>query len=200
MVTSFISGSRRNNKIVRKKMDSQENTIIEGENLEKSEEEIVKMQQELEEARAKSEAANDMMLRLAAELDNYKKRTMKEQESLRKYANQNLIKEFFAVLDNLERAIASANESEDLNSLIEGVKMIFKQIYTILQKEGVNRIDAVGEKFDPNLHEAVAHIPSDEFPENTIIEELQKGYILQDRVIRPSMVVVSKGSLKDNEQ
>jgi len=181
-------------------MDSQENTIIEGENLEKSEEEIVKMQQELEEARAKSEAANDMMLRLAAELDNYKKRTMKEQESLRKYANQNLIKEFFAVLDNLERAIASANESEDLNSLIEGVKMIFKQIYTILQKEGVNRIDAVGEKFDPNLHEAVAHIPSDEFPENTIIEELQKGYILQDRVIRPSMVVVSKGSLKDNEQ
>lgn len=158
------------------------------------EEEIARMQQELEEARAKSEAANDMMLRLAAEMENYKKRALKEQELLKKYANQNLVKELLPVLDNLERALKSASESKDLDAFLEGVAMILKQMKTVLEKEGLVEVKAVGEVFDPNYHEAVAHVPSDEVSENIIIEELQKGYIMHDRVLRPSMVVVSKGN------
>lgn len=162
-----------------------------------NEEDFARMQQELEEARAESEAATDKLMRLAAEFDNYKKRNIKEQESIRKYAAQNLIKELLPILDNLERAIDSANESSEVNSLIDGVKMILKQLYTVLEKEGVSVIKAVGETFDPNFHEAVVHVPSDEYPENVIVQEYQKGYILHDRIIRPSMVAVSKGPVEE---
>lgn len=162
-----------------------------------NEEDFARMQQELEEARAESEAATDKLMRLAAEFDNYKKRNIKEQESIRKYAAQNLIKELLPILDNLERAIDSANESNEVNSLIDGVKMILKQLYTVLEKEGVSVIKAVGETFDPNFHEAVVHVPSDEYPENVIVQEYQKGYILHDRIIRPSMVAVSKGPVEE---
>lgn len=162
-----------------------------------NEEDFARMQQELEEARAESEAATDKLMRLAAEFDNYKKRNIKEQESIRKYAAQNLIKELLPILDNLERAIDSANESNEVNSLIDGVKMILRQLYTVLEKEGVSVIKAVGETFDPNFHEAVVHVPSDEYPENVIVQEYQKGYILHDRIIRPSMVAVSKGPVEE---
>jgi len=156
------------------------------------EETIIRMQQELEEAKSQSEAATDMMLRLAAELDNYKKRTVKERESLVKYAAENIIRELLPVLDNFERAIESANESRDFDSFHEGVKMIFSQMYSVLEKEGVRKIEAIGKAFDPTYHEAIMQMTSNEYPENTIIEEHQKGYILHDRVIRPSMVVVSR--------
>ncbi len=162
-----------------------------------NEEDFARMQQELEEAKAESEAATDKLMRLAAEFDNYKKRNIKEQESVRKYAAQNLIKELLPILDNLERAIDSANESKEVDSLIDGVKMTLKQLYTVLEKEGVSVIKAVGEIFDPNFHEAVVHVPSNEYPENVIVEEYQKGYILYDRVIRPSMVAVSKGAVEE---
>jgi len=161
-----------------------------------NEEEIARMQQELEEAKSQSEAATDMMLRLAAELDNYKKRTIKERESLLKYATQNIIKELLPIVDNLERAIESTNESRDFNLFLEGVKLILNQVSSLLEKEGVSKIDAVGKVFDPNVHEAVMHVASEEHPENVIIQELQKGYILYDKVLRPSMVVVSKGAEK----
>lgn len=162
-----------------------------------NEEDFARMQQELEEARAESSAATDKLMRLAAEFDNYKKRNIKEQETVRKYAVQNLIKELLPILDNLERAINSANESKDTDSLIDGIKMVLKQLYNVLEKEGVSEIKAVGEIFDPNFHEAVAHVPSNEYPENVIIEEFQKGYILHDRVIRPAMVAVSKGPTEE---
>ena len=152
-----------------------------------NESEIAKMQQELEQA-------NDMMLRLAAELENYKKRVAKDRESQIKYAAQNLIEELLPILDNFERAIESANKSEDFISLLEGVKMISKQMHDVLEKKGVSRIDAVGKTFDPTMHEAVMHIASEEHPENVVVEEFQKGYMLHDRVIRPAMVAVSKGA------
>jgi len=151
-----------------------------------AEQEMARMQQELEEA-------NDTMLRLAAELDNYKKRVVRERESLIKYAAQDIIQGLLQVLDNFERAIESANESKNFDSFFEGVKMIFKQMYDILERKGVSRIDAAGKVFDPNIHEAVMQITSEEHPENVVVEELQKGYMLHDRVIRPSMVAVSKG-------
>jgi len=150
-----------------------------------AEQEMVKMQRELEEA-------NDTMLRLAAELDNYKKRVAKERESLIKYATQDIIQELLPILDNFERAIESTGKSKDRDSLLEGVRMIFKQMYDTLERKGISRIDAVGETFDPAIHEAVMQLVSEEHPENVVVQELQKGYMLHDRVIRPSMVAVSK--------
>jgi len=157
---------------------------------ESAEEEMLRMQQELSEAR-------DMMLRLAAEMDNYKKRTMKERESLVKYATQGIIEDLLPVLDNFQRAIESASDLVDQDSFLEGVKMIYKQMHDVLEKKGVKRIDAVGETFDPNIHEAVMQIASEEHPENVVVEEFQKGYMLHDRVIRPAMVAVSKGAKEE---
>ena len=159
-----------------------------------SQEEMTLMQSELDEAKSQTQSAIDKMLRLAAEFDNYKKRNAKEYENIRKYAAENIIKELIPIVDNFERAIESATESKDFNSFIEGVKLILNQMLNLLDKEGVTRIKAVGEVFDPNVHEAVMHIASDEYPENVVTQELQKGYILRDRVVRPAMVSVSKGS------
>jgi molecular chaperone GrpE len=138
------------------------------------------------------------MLRLAAELDNYKKRVAKERESLIRYAAQDVLQELIPVLDNFERAIESADKSKDFVSFLEGVKMIYKNMYDVMGRKGLVGIDAVGETFDPNIHEAVMQVTSEEYPENVVVEELQKGYMLHDRVIRPSMVVVSKGKGEEN--
>jgi len=158
---------------------------------------MVRMQQELQTARSENAAAADMMLRLAAEMDNYKKRAIKERESLTKYGAQGTVQELLPTLDNLQRAIESASKSKDFDSFLEGVEMIFKQMCDALGRKGVSVIDAVGEIFDPNIHQAVVQITSEEYPENIVAEELQKGYMLHDRVIRPAMVAVSKGTGKE---
>ena len=167
------------------------------EETQESDQDISRMQQELEEARSENSAAADMMLRLAAEMDNYKKRVAKERESLIKFGSQGIVQELLPILDNFERAIESADKLSDFDSFLEGVGMIFKQMYDALERKGVRRIDAVGETFDPNIHEAVLQVASQEYPENIVVEELQKGYMLHDRVIRPSMVAVSKGSVEE---
>lgn len=159
-----------------------------------NDEEMALMQKELDDAKTKSEEAINKMMRLAAEFDNYKKRSAREHENIRKYASENIIKEMLPIVDNFERAIESANESNDFNSFLDGVRLILNQMVNLLGKEGVQQIKSVGEAFNPNIHEAVLHIASDEYPENIIVQELQKGYILNDRVIRPAMVAVSKGN------
>ena len=171
-----------------------ESTAEETEETQESDQDITKMQQELEVARSENAAAADMMLRLAAEMDNYKKRVLKERESLIKYGSQGIAQELLPILDNFQRAMESASKSKDFDSLLEGVGMIFKQMNDALERKGISKIDAVGETFDPNVHEAVMHVNSEEYPENAVIEELQKGYMLHDRVIRPAMVAVSKGA------
>jgi molecular chaperone GrpE len=118
---------------------------------------------------------------------------VQEYESIRKYAAENIIKGLLPIMDNFERAIESANESKDFSSFLEGVKLILNQMMNLLEREGVTKISSVGESFDPNIHEAVMHVNSDDYPENIVTQEFQKGYILNDRVIRPSMVAVSKG-------
>lgn len=183
--------------------DNSQNEIEE--NQQTTEEEMSKMQEDLEEAEAQTQSAINKMMRLAAEFDNYKKRSAKEHENIRKYAAENLIKELLPIVDNFERAIESASESnlvppsngrtKDFDSFLDGVKLILSQMINLLEKEGVIAIKAVGETFNPNFHEAVMHINSDKYPENVVTEEYQKGYILKDRVIRPSMVAVSKGKI-----
>jgi molecular chaperone GrpE len=136
----------------------------------------------------------DQFTRLAADFDNYRKRTRDEQESLIKYGAQKSIMELLPVLDNLERATGSLSESSDPKLLYKSFSMMRQQLLEGLEAMGVKKIQAIGQAFDPLLHEAVNQMESLEFPEDTIIHEAQSGYQLHDKVIRPAMVVVSTGS------
>lgn len=147
---------------------------------------------EMEELRVKIDAITNQMLRVAAEFENYKKRVRREQTELMKYAGENIIKDLIPILDNFERAINSAKSNSSFDSFYQGVDLICKQMLDLLKQRGVSQIEAVGKNFDPNLHEAIVHMPSNEHPENTVIEEFQRGYMLNDRVVRPAIVSVSK--------
>ncbi len=148
---------------------------------------------EYEAYKVESEKQHDQMLRTIAEFDNSKKRAEREKEESLKYALESFVKELIPTIDSIERAIQSTKESQDVDALAEGVEMIYKGILSLLEKRGVTPIEAVNEPFDPMQHEAVMHVESEEVPENNVIEEWQKGYMLHNRVIRPSMVSVSKG-------
>jgi molecular chaperone GrpE len=152
--------------------------------------------QELSESARKYQEYFDKLLRLQAEFENFKKRTVREKQEFLKYANEDLIYELIAILDNFERAFESANKMNDYKSLHQGVEMILKQIHKLLEKKGVKKIECLGKVFDPVHQEAMAHIETDEYPENTVVEELQKGYLLEDRLIRPAMVKVAKKPVK----
>ncbi len=143
--------------------------------------------------KAESEAQHDQMLRTIAEFDNSRKRAEREKEESLKYALESFVKELIPTIDSIERAIQSTKESQDVDALAEGVEMIYKGLLSTLEKRGVTPIEAVNEPFDPMQHEAIMHVESEEVPENNVIEEWQKGYMLHNRVIRPSMVSVSKG-------
>jgi len=148
---------------------------------------------ELEKAHREAAESRDKYLRLYAEFENYKKRTARETADYRRYSNEALLKEMLAVADNLERAVESINEqSENDSALVKGVQLTLKEIFAILERYNVTPIDAVGKQFDPRYHLAFQQEESDEFPENTVIREYQKGFLLHDRLLRPSMVVVSK--------
>ena len=143
--------------------------------------------------KTESEAQHDQMLRTIAEFDNSRKRAEREKEESLKYALESFVKELIPTIDSIERAIQSTKESQDVDALTEGVEMIYKGLLSTLEKRGVTPIEAVNEPFDPMQHEAIMHVESEEVPENNVIEEWQKGYMLHNRVIRPSMVSVSKG-------
>ena len=133
------------------------------------------------------EALNDKYLRLVAEYDNYRKRTVKEKEAIYPEAKISVVAAFLPVLDNLERALATAGD----DPIYEGVKMISKQFVETLKSTGVEEIPAVGEKFNPDVHNAVMHIDDESYGENEVVEEFQKGYRLGERIIRYSMVKVA---------
>ncbi|KLU59611.1 protein GrpE [Peptococcaceae bacterium CEB3] len=130
--------------------------------------------------------------RLQAEFDNFRKRTAKEKEETVKYAAERIVTSLLPVLDNFERAVAASRTNRDFDSFAQGVGMIFRQMQAVLVKEGLTEIQAVGETFDPKLHEAVMQVDSEDHPGNTVVEELQKGYYLKDKVLRPTMVKVSR--------
>ena len=148
----------------------------------------------IHEFKARAEAEKDRALRLSAEFENYKKRSLKETQDFRKFANETLLKQLLSVVDNLERAIDTSEESSENKSLLDGVKMTHKEMMRIFEVFEVKPLKAEGEIFDPNFHQAVTQEESDSCPANTIIKELQKGYTLHSRLLRPSMVIVSKKS------
>lgn len=146
--------------------------------------ELVKLQQE------KDETYN-RLVRLQAEFDNYKRRTLKEREADRKYKSQDLITELLPAIDNFERAL-QVEVTEENKSIIDGIMMVYRQLQEALTSQGVEPIKTEGEVFDPNLHHAVMQIEDENMESNVVVEELQKGYQLKDRVIRPAMVKVNK--------
>ncbi len=152
---------------------------------------------ELEKAQRETRGNYDKFLRVFAEFENYKKRMERERAEFIKYANEGLIKDFLGVVDNFERAVEQAGENTQAEGLVQGMKMILKQFKEIHEKYGVREIQALGEPFDPNLHAAMMHEVSNDHDENTVIGELQKGYILKDRLLRPTLVKVSKKAEKN---
>ena len=141
----------------------------------------------------------DRLLRVSAEFENYKKRASREMEEFRKFSNQALIKEMLTVVDNLELAMNSTNGHKDIDrGLLDGLQMTHKEILKVFEKFSVKPISAHGQVFDPTFHEAVMQEETDEYPENTVINELQKGYLIHERLLRPSMVVVAKSKENKN--
>ncbi|MGP8319181.1 MAG: nucleotide exchange factor GrpE [Methanosarcinaceae archaeon] len=145
---------------------------------------------------------NDKLLRLGAEFDNFRKRSNREKEEFRKYATESIMINMLEVCDNFERALDSAKsaDNENIGSVIDGIEMVLKQFISILEKEGVKKIECRGEEFDPHLHEAMLHIKTNEYPDNTIIDVHKPGYMLHSRVIRPVMVTIAKKPENDQNK
>ena len=158
----------------------------------------------LKERLAKSEEQarelEDRLLRLAAEYDNYRKRTSREFEAVCNNANESLISKLLDTMDNFERALDAAKNSNDYDSFRKGVELIYTHLKDLLEKEGLKEIDAVCKPFDPNFHEAVTQCESDEHEEGIVANQMCKGYMLNGKLLRPSKVVVSKGKPKDAKE
>lgn len=136
----------------------------------------------------------DKVLRIAAEMENTRKRLERERTEGISFANENLIREMLPVMDNLERAIQHAEQDAEGQSLLDGVRMTAKSFLDILAKFGAAPFESLGKPFDPKYHEAIMQQEAPDVPNNTVIQEYQKGYTLHDRLLRPAMVVVSKGA------
>lgn len=150
---------------------------------------------ELEKARSEAREAHDKLLRLAADFENQKKRLQREKEISLKYAEESLIKDLLPSLDNLERAMNQDRAGENFSEkLLEGVEMTLRGLLNTLEKCGLQQLRSVGQPFDPNFHEALALEASTEVPEQMVLQEYEKGYLLKDRLLRAAKVVVSKGN------
>ncbi len=146
-------------------------------------------------AEAEARENHDRMLRMAAEFENYKKRTSREMDDLKKYATENLIRQLLTVVDNLERAIDSASaENQNGQSVVDGVSLTLAEVMKILEKHHVSPIASLNEPFDPSFHQAMCQEESADHAPNTVLQEFQKGYMIHDRLLRPAMVVVSKAA------
>ena len=138
----------------------------------------------------------DLALRSQADFDNYKKRAAREKEEAIKYANASLLERLIAIVDNFELGLAAARGEGEASPIYSGMSMVLKQLSDFLADNGLQPIDAEGQKFDPNLHEAIAHEPSTDVPEGTVIRQTRRGYRMKERLLRPSSVVVSSGPTK----
>ena len=158
-----------------------------------TETETENVEEKYAEALEKAAVAEDRLLRLAAEFENYKKRVEREKSNVLKYAEENILKELLPSLDNLDRAIEQRQNADNSQNFFEGVVMIRNNLLSTLNKFGLTPLKSLGKPFDPHFHEAVSVGRSDEVPENHVLEEYQKGYMLKDRLIRPAKVIVSSG-------
>jgi len=165
--------------------------VSEQEAQQEAQEETAKVNSEVEQLKKQVEELNNRLLRVQADYDNFRRRTLKEKEDLAKYASVKLITNLLPSIDNFDRALAAAASTGDYESLSKGLDMIFRQLMATMEAEGLQVMKTVGEPFNPEYHEAVMTVESDEYEEGIVVEELQKGYMLKDKVIRPAMVKVS---------
>ena len=131
------------------------------------------------------------LLRVQADYDNFRRRSRLEKEEFAKYASQKLIEQLLPVFDNFDRALAAGKDNKDPEAFMKGVDMIFRQFAAVFEGEGVKPIEAVGQPFNPEYHQAIMQVESEEHEEGIVVEEVQKGYMMKDKVIRPTMVKVS---------
>jgi molecular chaperone GrpE len=146
----------------------------------------------LDEVRRERDTLQDRLLRTAAEFDNYRKRMDRERRELSEYAATDVLTDLLPIVDNLERALQAPAAADD--AFRKGVELILKQMFDVLRKRNVRPIEAAGQMFDPNFHNAVIHEASDEHREGEVMQELQRGYMIGDRLLRPAMVKVAKSS------
>jgi molecular chaperone GrpE len=161
---------------------------------------IADLKKQLEEKEVEARTNYDRFLRQAAELENFKKRALRERDEFVRFANEALIKDLLPVVDNLERAIAHASGGGNGKPLVEGVEMVLKGLLDVLAKHGVTQLSAAGQSFDPAKHEAMAQVESADHEPNTVVEELHKGYMLHDRLLRPALVSVAKAVITQEKK
>ena len=149
---------------------------------------------EVKDTEKKSQENYDLYMRTYAEMENIKRRGIKERQELSKYANESLIKEILPVIDNLQKAISHAQNDKNPSGLVEGIELTLDGLMATLEKAGLKEVEAEGRPFDPNFHEAISKQIDDKIAPGHVIIELQKGYVLNGRLIRPSMVVISEGN------
>lgn len=150
-------------------------------------------EEELAASRAETQKNWDLYLRARADLENYRKRVQRDKEDLARFANEGILREVLPVMDNLERALDHARkDNQGGEGLVKGVEMTLDQLQKALGKFGVTPVDALGAPFDPAFHEAMGQLESTEYPPNTVAQQMQKGYLLHDRLLRPALVMVTK--------
>ena len=155
---------------------------------------ISALETQLAQTKAELEKFRDLALRSSADLDNYRKRMSKEREEAIKFANSSFLERLIPILDNFEFGLEAARTASSPVSILEGMKMVQKQIQDFLSSAGIEMIDATGQHFDPQLHEAISQEESKQVPDGIVIRQVRRGYKLRDRLIRPANVVVSKGA------
>ncbi|MEF3304535.1 nucleotide exchange factor GrpE [Paenibacillus sp. GYB003] len=160
------------------------------ENEEKADE-TAAVRRELEEQRKLADEHYQRYLRTQADFDNFRRRARQEKEDFAKYASAKLIEQLLPIVDNFERAITVSKDSSDHDALLKGVDMIYRQLDAVLVQEGLTPIESVGQPFNPEVHQAIMQVESEEHEEGIVVEEVQKGYKLKDKVLRPAMVKVS---------
>lgn len=155
---------------------------------------IRQVQQELEAKEQDAKRSFDRLLRVQAEFENYKKRMQRDKEELARYGGEKVLREFLPIVDNLYRALEAGKMGGDFDSLKAGLELIRQQIEEVLHRLGVRGIKSLGQPFDPTVHEAVIRVDSPDHEDNTVVDELERGYFLQDRILRPAKVAVCKKS------
>ncbi|MBW2491542.1 MAG: nucleotide exchange factor GrpE [Deltaproteobacteria bacterium] len=174
--------------------------LNEGDTLE-SVDPLKEMEEKVESLKKEAAENHDRLLRVAAEFENYKKRAAREMNDFRKFANESFVKAMLPVVDSLDLAIESSSTDTHTNhSVVEGVSMTLKEILKVFEQFGVKRFESMGNVFDPSLHQAVMQEETQVHPDNTVLRELQKGYMIHDRLLRPAMVVVSKKTAKPEKR
>jgi molecular chaperone GrpE len=163
-----------------------------GEERKEREKEIEELKKKVEEKEKEVKEHHDRLLRVAADFENYKKRMTREKEEWVKFANEDLIKSILPFVDNLERAVNHSEKTEDIQSLVEGIKLTVQQLLQTLNRFGVSPVESLGKPFDPTMHEAMLVVETDQHEPNQVVEEFQKGYLLNDRLLRAATVSVSK--------